>query len=501
MTEESKNDIPKYLEEFLAPTRSSIEKLLAAFDGLSVETQIKLLNTIEEKISQLGPTNVTYLYKKVFLKAYESPNSYVRYLSVRNLVQITYGDNEELNKFIAKVEKDKSSLVRSARYEENPQRAWLGKGFFTKQTHDERLARVRSGHLDGQSFAGALERAAQDKYFEEKNALIELIELIDEYLSNDFNNEGFYMKRDVIADGGIDFGEMEELQALWDVIPKLPDLAGRLLVQKLPNRAKMGSEFYKNILNDLTDEKLGCLLIREDIRAEEFRKEVFWRDEIPSDNEDKFMPYSQFWGQASRYHFRLNEEEFARILSLPLKEQQERLESLSTAYSLELYQYLAIIRTLKKLDEYAWESYFIKFAEERLEKRLNQDYFEEGQLIRFRLYNLAYESRDWGSPDDLYGYEEILYHARVKDDIWKTFLAFIVAFKESELTLKDLPIAFDYEGWGEEEEEKVLEKHFADEFYELGFLGGTIKKVVTQTRFLLILIAIGLAINLLLRNF
>ena len=102
MKDEPNNDIPKYLEEFLEPTRSSIEKLLAAFDGLSVETQIKLLSTIEGKLSQWEFPNITYLYKKVFLKAFESPNSYVRYLSVRNLVSIMYGDDEELNNFIAK---------------------------------------------------------------------------------------------------------------------------------------------------------------------------------------------------------------------------------------------------------------------------------------------------------------------------------------------------------------------------------------------------------------
>jgi len=490
MSEETNNDIPKYLEEFLEPTRSSIEKLLAAFDGLSVETQIKLLSTIEGKLSQWEFPNVTYLYKKVFLKAFESSNSYVRYLSVRNLVKILYGDEEELNKFVAKVEKDKSSLVRNARFESDSKFAIAGEDFFTKQTHDERLARVRSGHLDGKSFARALKKAAKDKYFEDTNTLIELIELIDEYLSNDYNNSGFYMEESFVVDGWIDHSEMKQLKELWDVIPKLPDLAGRLLVQKLPHSSKMGRELYKNILNDLTDEQLEYLLMRDDIRAEEFRKELFWRDETPNDNEDEFMPYREFWSQASLYHFKLNEEEFARILSLPPKEQQKRLESLSQAHSLELYQYLAIIQLVTKFDKDSYDNFYINFAEDELKKRLKQEpeFFRDEQLIKLRLYDLAYASRNWRNPDDLYSCEEILYPVKVEDDTWKTFLAFKVAFKESELTLKDL-LPTKYEGWEEEEEEKPLEKTLASELSQLNSLIATTRDAAFQNRLALAVIA------------
>ena len=495
MKDEPNNDIPKYLEEFLEPTRSSIEKLLAAFDGLSVETQIKLLSTIEGKLSQWEFPNITYLYKKVFLKAFESPNSYVRYLSVRNLVSIMYGDDEELNNFIAKVDKDKSSLVRNSRFERliraGSTMALMGDDFFTKQSHDERLARVRSGHLDGKSFAKSLERAAKDKHFEETNAQIELIELLDEYLSNHYNNNGYYMEEHTFIDGWRDSDISKELESLWDVIPRIPELAGRLLVKKLPARARnMGMNPYKNILYDLRDEQLEFFLIRKDIKVEEFRKEIFWRDEIPNDNEDKFMPYREFWSQASLYHFKLNEEEFATILSLPPKEQQKRLESLSQAHSLELYQYLAIIQLVTKFDKDSYDNFYIHFAKDELKKRLNQEpeFFRDEQLIKLRLYDLAYKSRNWRNPDDLYSCEEILYPVKVEDDTWKTFLAFKVAFKESELTLKDLHKT-EYEEWEEEEEEKPLEKPLANELNQLNSLISTTRDAVLQSRPALAVIA------------
>jgi hypothetical protein len=252
----------------------------------------------------------------------------------------------------------------------------------------------------------------------------------------------------------------------------------------------MGRELYKNILNDLTDEQLEYLLMRDDIRAEEFRKELFWRDEIPNDNEDEFMPYREFWSQASLYHFKLNEEEFARILSLPPKEQQKRLESLSQAHSLELYQYLAIIQLVTKFDKDSYDNFYINFAEDELKKRLNQEpeFFRDEQLIKLRLYDLAYASRNWRNPDDLYSCEEILYPVKVEDDTWKTFLAFIVAFKKSELTLKDL-LPTEYEGWEEEEEEKPLEKPLASELSQLNSLISTTRDAAFQNRLALAVIA------------
>jgi len=238
------------------------------------------------------------------------------------------------------------------------------------------------------------------------------------------------------------------------------------------------------------DEQLEYLLMRDDIRAEEFRKELFWRDEIPNDNEDEFMPYREFWSQASLYHFKLNEEEFARILSLPPKEQQKRLESLSQAHSLELYQYLAIIQLVTKFDKDSYDNFYINFAEDELKKRLNQEpeFFRDEQLIKLRLYDLAYASRNWRNPDDLYSCEEILYPVKVEDDTWKTFLAFIVAFKESELTLKDL-LPTEYEGWEEEEEEKPLEKPLASELSQLNSLISTTRDAAFQNRLALAVIA------------
>ena len=496
MNEEQNNNLPKSIEDLLKLSRSNIEKLIAAWDGLSVETQIQVFTTINERIANYefrGTPNFSYLHTKLFQKGLESSNDYVRYLSVRYLTNaLKNRDEEGFNKLNEKVNKDESDLVRSAQFEHFFEFD-IADGFFDKQTHQERLARVRSGHLNGDLLAEELTKAIENNYFSDADKEIELLELLDEYLSNDENNENYYVKDYHYIDGFRDHSITKELKALWNVVPKLPGLAGELMVQKLPHNAPMGNELFKSINKDLTNEQLSCLLVRKDIVATDFRKEVFWRDEIPS--EDKYAPFTQFWAQASNHHFRLDEEEFAKILSLPVKEQEKRLGSISQADSLQLYQYEVIIQLLTKFnkknnDAYS-SDYEIDFARYSLKGRLNQeaDYFREEQLIKLRLYDQAYKSRNWRRLDsDDYHFKEVLYPVKVEGDVWKTFLAFLDAIKKSKLTLKDLPKT-EYEEWEEEEEEIPLEKPLASELSQLNSLISTTRDAAFQNRLALAVIA------------
>lgn len=503
------NDLPEYLEEFLHSTRSSFDKLLAAWDGLSVETQIKLLTKLEEKkdSERRKTPNNEYLYKKVFLKALDSPNSYVRYLAVRNLYPIVEYDEEEVKKLGIKIDKDKSSLVRSAKFERRYDRLYfldkLPKDFI-QLSHDEKLARARGSHIDGTYFAEILQAAAEDGKFEDGNAQIELIELLVEYLNNDNNNATYYLKESNYIDGYLDYKLGQELENLWNVIPKLPEFAGQILVRSLPPKSSgLGIDPFKGIIYDLTDDQLNDLLMREDIPLIKFRKEVFWRDEIKKDKDT--FGITQFWGQAAFHHFSLDEEEFSKILNKPIKEQKKRFQEIAQSNTLDLYQYLIIISMLKKFNkenkEDSYNDFYIDFAEEALKKRLDNISFDkEQQLIKLRLYNQAVESRKWGnmSQDELTSIEELLIDKRVKNDTWKTFLAFVDAFKESEFTLEDL-YPSDYEGgwdWDESEtEEKALDKKLADEFYELGSQLGFIKQTLKETRFLLLVIGVVVIIT------
>ena len=73
------NDIPAYMKEFLKETPSAISKLSAAWDGLSTETQIKILEEMTKG------SFCKYFTDKVNLMALKSKNTYVRYLAAKGL--------------------------------------------------------------------------------------------------------------------------------------------------------------------------------------------------------------------------------------------------------------------------------------------------------------------------------------------------------------------------------------------------------------------------------
>lgn len=78
MTRDRKNRDPEgYFEELLKDTPMGPMRLLAAFDSLSTETQIRLLTALVAK-------NRTELDDRaVWLKALSSQSEYVRYLGAR----------------------------------------------------------------------------------------------------------------------------------------------------------------------------------------------------------------------------------------------------------------------------------------------------------------------------------------------------------------------------------------------------------------------------------
>lgn len=85
MKNKTSNELPEYLKELVKPTANGIEKLLAAWDGLTSETQVRLLDEIVHRnLNNAEPNKDSHL-NKVFLKALDNKNAYVRFLAARNL--------------------------------------------------------------------------------------------------------------------------------------------------------------------------------------------------------------------------------------------------------------------------------------------------------------------------------------------------------------------------------------------------------------------------------
>jgi hypothetical protein len=87
-----------HLAPLLQPTPSGVAKLVAAWDGLSAESQILILTKF--KTTTRRPE---YLSKRILSKALDSTNSYVRYLAAT-----TIGDDVVKQR----IEQDTDALVR-----------------------------------------------------------------------------------------------------------------------------------------------------------------------------------------------------------------------------------------------------------------------------------------------------------------------------------------------------------------------------------------------------
>jgi len=80
MTTEDSHNLPKHLLPLIQATPSGALKLIAAWDGLSLESQIAILTALEEAES----TGINW-WGPIYVKAVQSANAYIRYLAARRL--------------------------------------------------------------------------------------------------------------------------------------------------------------------------------------------------------------------------------------------------------------------------------------------------------------------------------------------------------------------------------------------------------------------------------
>ena len=86
MAQQQSSTLPDYLIPLLQPTPSGVTKLIAAWDGLTTESQIRILAELGTGIEKWQ--SPVYLIKKVLTKALESVNPYIRYLAARKFYPV-----------------------------------------------------------------------------------------------------------------------------------------------------------------------------------------------------------------------------------------------------------------------------------------------------------------------------------------------------------------------------------------------------------------------------
>ena len=421
------------------------------------------------------------------MKALDNKNAYVRFLAARNLY--CHKDcNDEQNKINEKIDNDPVNLVKYSKFDGGSNS--FGNEINTPESNlfelpfEARLATVGNVAVDGKVFAAAIVMATEEGLFNNDNAELELNQVLWEYIKNPFvierykrepRKEEYRDPYDWYDPESDDYPWLcDELESLWNVIPKLPESSGLILIQNLPSRTPTSgaAEPYIEIVNELTNQQLSYLLWREDIWLNDFRKEVFWRDEIKSE-EFRYPSYDfRLWSEAVSFHFRLTDEEFSKIFEKPIKEQTERLRILAYgAMHLDIHQLVIVIHILNKVDKKGDSLIEVLRAGEiisgvvaeyyhlnnkRKELGLEESPIAENPTIgKFRLSTLAIEAVSWSSHKDAF-YErlEFLFDKRVKQDVWKTYLAFIDALEESDIGFKDLPVSGNYGDWEGTEELK-----------------------------------------------
>src|SRR6266852_632291 len=95
--------LPRHLEPLTQPTPSGVAKLLAAWDGLLIETQIAILTWLWNL-----PDYPIHLARKVVAKALASETPYIRYLAATRFTHRDTKDTEAR----ARIEADPDPLVR-----------------------------------------------------------------------------------------------------------------------------------------------------------------------------------------------------------------------------------------------------------------------------------------------------------------------------------------------------------------------------------------------------
>jgi hypothetical protein len=414
--------VEDYLKELLSDSPLARIKLLAAWDGLTTETQITLLSALasryggREEERRHGGSQAD---RVIWLKALSSANEYVRYLAARALDLNEFGKSEEQKQadreILARIAADTSPLVRYARGGDWP--GLIGEWpaqVFDRYPKEKKLATVAGRWEEppygrppsGAALASWLSHAIENKTTSED----ELLDVVREWVRNP---EAMNDLRSTTYDFFGDKELAEGVKALWLLLPKVPREVGFELVRSLPWHSPLFHEPPEELVKWLeTSDYLCALLCREDVPLWELRRKVFFSAE-PYHSANKFG--------AVRHHFTLSFDELHTLF----KEQSKLLEELQFSESLEP----VMLRALADCPhlEYWTDKHFERKFEEALKKLDGQKRAAELRLLR--IYYLAKTVRPWDSEQEvnlnpLEGPLEALTGKVVKDDTWGTFLEF-----------------------------------------------------------------------------
>ncbi len=497
----------KHFKEILSPTPSGTEKLLAAWDDLSIETQIEILFLLQEI------RYPTYLIKKIYLKAVSSANPYIRYLAVRPPT------------FIG--ERNLRSILSKEEFEEIENKIFGSSSFEFKNDLDEykksgdpsSLVRYSNFDFNGTTddfynLSQPARLAISQKWTSANDEVIEIIENAYTYIEkgiitssevieifeNYFGGPKFSgkYKGPMPLDGWLAYLQGEELEKLWLLLLKIPKELHLPLLEHLPVESGLGS-MPEGIPNQLYGNSLDYLLMRDDVVLSDLRKKIFFdktkeKHHFWAVSNNFNLDFNEFYNLLPKYKYEINNntDEVQIIWDSEDDEIKSKLNDLQYANDLH-WVYLHCIK------DYACSSserdlYDIHAINDTLKRCYNAalnkslpDYYIENQLLMIKLYMLASKVTPWHKHkiDDKFeiysqnGELNFLKKVIISNDRWKTFMAFLKEWKQKRDNVslfKYLPKVDDLE----EELEEEIEKE--DQFEDLS--SETISNTLTNIRLL-----------------
>jgi hypothetical protein len=404
---------------------SSIQKLLALWENLQVETKITTLN---ELISIKH--GIPYEFTMYLLNS--ENNEYVKYLAVKN-TYISDEDDEHREQLID-ICKDSSELIKAALIEsdvyseiefENPKNFW-------EMPKSERFAITRS-KLSGKEFS----RLIEWKYNQD-GSHFDLEEIISEFfnaglihshntLSTLEYKKPFYNRNN---------GDIHEnhLNKLWNLVKILPDHDASFIAERLYTKYLFDFGDRAEIdLNDVLEAIKERPIVIKGLLKNKYFESLKYREKIFYSTNEAYNSCKHY---APNKHFRIDDRKFYDILN----NRPDLIEYIPyDDYDLPKIEHLIYYHKAKDNDYGEYFNLYSMF-DYTLKRIINEGTYEEKKEAwsYINLYEIASKIVD-GKIKKIPRHLISLKMKIVKDDIWLTYLRLKSAFWNDPSILNEFP--------------------------------------------------------------
>jgi hypothetical protein len=351
--------IPKYLEELVRPTLGCFSKLAAAWDGLSVETQIIIL----EYYAVNCPS---YLVSEVCKLAIKSSNEYIQYIGVKYGYRLDYS----IQKFVTASNNSLLFVFKNPRFDSE---------YFFGLEHGQRIMFV-SNNPDITIFEleNILDYYYKNQSVSQEISKSELADIVVEFRNNSriINESQFF---------GGPFGEI-----LIKMLGIVDEDIGLILVDLISYKLYFGND---KIFNNIPEKVINKILSRNDIQAIDVRKQIVFNKEYS---------FETRCSAASR-HFSIDfpSTDFSGILNMPINEKIDLLFILSFSNDCDVVTLRAVRDLVYVFGYQSGEGTRRVNAKnnikEIIESRLRKMEYSERrrEINRIRYYNIGVSQIPW----------------------------------------------------------------------------------------------------------